>query len=151
MTNGQTKYVPGHGPLATRADIVRYRDMLTAVRYLVRAEIQANKTEDQAVADKPLAPIGKILGSTQQARRQHGADGLSLLEEYASQSGVVTYFNQMVKPYAKYVGAGLNPPLQDPSVLLKQPSGCFCVVECGPGRFFARVVPSPALPRRQPS
>jgi hypothetical protein len=27
---------------------------------------QANKTEDQAVADKPLAPIGKILGSTQQ-------------------------------------------------------------------------------------
>ena len=66
MTNGQTKYVPGHGPLATRADIARYRDMLTAVRYLVRAEIQANKTEDQAVADKPLAPIGKILGSTQQ-------------------------------------------------------------------------------------
>jgi len=66
MTNGQTKYVPGHGPLATRADIVRYRDMLTAVRYLVRAEIQAGKTEDQAVADKPLAPIGKILGTTQQ-------------------------------------------------------------------------------------
>jgi hypothetical protein len=27
--------------------------MLTAVRYLVRAEIQANKTEEQAVADKP--------------------------------------------------------------------------------------------------
>jgi len=43
ITNGQTKYVPGHGPLATRADIVRYRDMLTSVRYLVRAEIQAGK------------------------------------------------------------------------------------------------------------
>jgi len=67
ITNNQTKYVPGHGPLATRADIVRYRDMLTAVRYLVRVEIQANKTEDQAVADKPLAPIGKIVGSNQQA------------------------------------------------------------------------------------
>jgi len=66
ITNGQTKYVPGHGPLATRADIVRYRDMLTAVRYLVRAEIQAGKTEDQAVADKPLAPIGKVLGTMQQ-------------------------------------------------------------------------------------
>jgi len=66
VTNGQTKYVPGHGPLATRADIVRYRDMLQAVRYLVRAEIQANKTEDEAVADKPLAAIGKVLGSTQQ-------------------------------------------------------------------------------------
>jgi glyoxylase-like metal-dependent hydrolase (beta-lactamase superfamily II) len=67
MSNGQTKYVPGHGPLATRADIVRYRDMLTSVRYLVRAEIQAGKTEDQAVADKPLAPVGKILGTSQQA------------------------------------------------------------------------------------
>jgi len=67
ITNGQTKYVPGHGPLSTRADIVRYRDMLTSVRYLVRAEIQAGKTEDQAVADKPLAPIGKILGTNQQA------------------------------------------------------------------------------------
>jgi glyoxylase-like metal-dependent hydrolase (beta-lactamase superfamily II) len=66
ITNGQTKYVPGHGPLATRADIVRYRDMLQAVRYLVRAEIQAGKTEEQAVGDKPLAPIGKVLGSTQQ-------------------------------------------------------------------------------------
>jgi glyoxylase-like metal-dependent hydrolase (beta-lactamase superfamily II) len=66
MTNQQTKYVPGHGPLATRADIVRYRDMLTAVRYLVRAEIQAGKTEEQAVADKPLAPIGKVLGTNQQ-------------------------------------------------------------------------------------
>jgi glyoxylase-like metal-dependent hydrolase (beta-lactamase superfamily II) len=65
MTNGQTKYVPGHGPLATRADIVRYRDMLQAVRYLVRAEIQANKTEDQAVADKPLAAVGKVLGTNQ--------------------------------------------------------------------------------------
>jgi glyoxylase-like metal-dependent hydrolase (beta-lactamase superfamily II) len=66
ITNAQTKYVPGHGPLSTRADIARYRDMLTAVRYLVRAEIQANKTEDEAVAAKPLASIGKILGSTQQ-------------------------------------------------------------------------------------
>jgi glyoxylase-like metal-dependent hydrolase (beta-lactamase superfamily II) len=65
MTNGQTKYVPGHGPLATRADIVRYRDMLQAVRYLVRAEIQAGKTEDQAVADKPIAAVGKALGTNQ--------------------------------------------------------------------------------------
>jgi hypothetical protein len=36
------------------------------MRDLVGAEIQANKTEDQAVAEKPLAPVGKILGSTQQ-------------------------------------------------------------------------------------
>jgi cyclase len=67
ITNSQTKYVPGHGPLSTRADIVRYRDMLISVRYFVRAEIQAGKTDDQAVADKPIAPIGKTLGTNQQA------------------------------------------------------------------------------------
>ncbi len=63
ITNAQTKYVPGHGPLATRADIANYRDMLIAVRYAVRAEIRAGKSEDDAVAAKPLAAIGKNVGS----------------------------------------------------------------------------------------
>jgi hypothetical protein len=44
--------------------------MLTAVRYLVRAESQTNRTEDEAIADKGLAPSGKILGSTQQFETQ---------------------------------------------------------------------------------
>ena len=32
MTNAETRFIPGHGPLATRADLVRYRDMLVTVR-----------------------------------------------------------------------------------------------------------------------
>jgi hypothetical protein len=45
-----------NSPLPISADIVRQRDTLTAVRYLVRAEIQTNKTEDEAIAEKRLAP-----------------------------------------------------------------------------------------------
>jgi len=62
-----TKYVPGHGPLATHADIQRYHDMLVRVRDSVQAEIKAGKTEAQAVADKPLAPIGAQLHTNQMA------------------------------------------------------------------------------------
>lgn len=65
MGNDQTKYVPGHGPLASKVDMQKYRDMLVAVRESVQAEIAAGKTEDQAVAAKPLARIGAALGSPQ--------------------------------------------------------------------------------------
>jgi len=63
MGNDQTKYVPGHGPLASKADMQRYHDMLVAVRDAVQAQIKAGKTEDQAVAAKPLAEIGAKLGT----------------------------------------------------------------------------------------
>ena len=65
LGNDQTKYVPGHGPLSTRADMQRYRDMLVAARDAVKAQIDMGKTEDQAVAAKPLAAIGMRLGTTQ--------------------------------------------------------------------------------------
>jgi glyoxylase-like metal-dependent hydrolase (beta-lactamase superfamily II) len=65
LGNDQTKYVPGHGPLATKADIQRYHDMLVGVRDAVQAQIKAGKTEDQAVAAKPLAQIGAQLHTTQ--------------------------------------------------------------------------------------
>ena len=64
LGNDQTKYVPGHGPLASRTDIQRYHDMLVGVRDAVKSQIDTGKTEDQAVAAKPLAAIGMRLGST---------------------------------------------------------------------------------------
>ena len=67
LGNDQTKYVPGHGNLATHADIQRYHDMLVRVRDAVQNEIKAGKTEDQAVADKPLAPVGAQLHTNQMA------------------------------------------------------------------------------------
>jgi hypothetical protein len=41
--------------------------LLVRVRDAVQAEIKAGKTEDQAIADKPLAPIGATLHTNQMA------------------------------------------------------------------------------------
>jgi cyclase len=52
-TNEQTKIVPGHGPVATRADLEEYRDMLVQVRQRIMDLIAAGKTIDEAVAAAP--------------------------------------------------------------------------------------------------
>ena len=51
--DGQTKVVPGHGPVATRADLEDYRDMLIQVRQRVKDLIAAGKTMDEVVTAAP--------------------------------------------------------------------------------------------------
>lgn len=67
MGNDQTKYVPGHGELTNKAGLQAYHDLLVRVRDAVQNEIKSGKTEAQAIADKPLAPIGAELHTNQQA------------------------------------------------------------------------------------
>ena len=57
VANAQTKIVPGHGPLATKADFQAYHDMLVQIRDRVAKLKAEGKSEDQAVAAKPLADI----------------------------------------------------------------------------------------------
>jgi cyclase len=52
-TDEHTKIVPGHGALATRADLQSYRDMLVEVRQRVKGLITAGKTINEAVAAAP--------------------------------------------------------------------------------------------------
>lgn len=52
MTNDTTKIIPGHGPLADRARLKVYRDMLVVLRDRIKAEITAGKTLDQILAAK---------------------------------------------------------------------------------------------------
>jgi cyclase len=52
-TDGRTKIVPGHGPVATRADLQDYRDMLMQVRQRVKDLIAAGKTMDEVVTAAP--------------------------------------------------------------------------------------------------
>lgn len=59
-TNANSKIVPGHGALMTRADLVAYRQLLADARAAVLKAKQAGMTEEQAVAAKPLA--GDIQG-----------------------------------------------------------------------------------------
>jgi cyclase len=52
-----TKIIPGHGPLATKADLKAYRDMLATARDRVAALVKAGQTLEQTTAAKPLADL----------------------------------------------------------------------------------------------
>lgn len=50
MTNDATRIIPGHGPMATRADLVAYRDMLRTLIGAVEAQIDAGRSLEQIQA-----------------------------------------------------------------------------------------------------
>jgi glyoxylase-like metal-dependent hydrolase (beta-lactamase superfamily II) len=54
-TNAQTKIIPGHGPLADRARLKAYHDMLYVIRDRMRREIAARRTIEQVLASKITA------------------------------------------------------------------------------------------------
>lgn len=53
-----TKIIPGHGPVASRADLLAYRDMLVDIRAKVAAGIKAGRTLAQIKAAAPAARYG---------------------------------------------------------------------------------------------
>jgi cyclase len=55
MTNAETKIIPGHGPMATRADLQAWRNMIADVIAKVEMGIKAKKTLAQIQAMKPAA------------------------------------------------------------------------------------------------
>ena len=57
-----TKIIPGHGPLASKADLKAYRDMLAAVSGNIRGQIKAGKTLAQVIASKPTAKYDEVWG-----------------------------------------------------------------------------------------
>ena len=55
--NPSTKIVPGHGPLANRLALTKYRDMLITVRDRVQKLKASGRNEKEAVAEKPTADL----------------------------------------------------------------------------------------------
>jgi len=55
MTDENTKIIPGHGPMASKADLMEYRDMLKSVIGAVGAAQAEGKSLEQVVAMKPAA------------------------------------------------------------------------------------------------
>jgi cyclase len=49
LANAETKIIPGHGPLADRARLKMYRDMIAALRDRVRTLISTGKTVEQII------------------------------------------------------------------------------------------------------
>jgi cyclase len=58
-----TKVVPGHGPLADRAALLRFRGMLLAVRDRVAKLVEEGRTLEQVMAAKPLADLDRVWGT----------------------------------------------------------------------------------------
>jgi cyclase len=62
VADNDTKIVPGHGPLGNKADLMKYRDMLSTVRERLQKLKSAGKTVQEAVAAKPLDDLDPVWG-----------------------------------------------------------------------------------------
>ncbi|HEX6048868.1 MAG TPA: MBL fold metallo-hydrolase [Gemmatimonadaceae bacterium] len=59
MTSTATKVIPGHGPLADRARLQAYHDMLVVMRDRMRREVAAGRTVEQVLASNITAEYDK--------------------------------------------------------------------------------------------
>ena len=62
MIDHDTQVVPGHGPLGNKADLIKFRDMLSLARDRVQKLKTAGKTLEEAIAAKPFADLGADWG-----------------------------------------------------------------------------------------
>lgn len=62
LSDARTRIIPGHGPVATRADLAAYIAMLEDVRAKVLAGIRAKRSLRQIQASRPAAPYGMTDG-----------------------------------------------------------------------------------------
>jgi glyoxylase-like metal-dependent hydrolase (beta-lactamase superfamily II) len=62
MADDTTKIIPGHGKVASRADLQEFRGMVAAVRDAVLPLVKAGKTLEEAKAAKPLASLDARFG-----------------------------------------------------------------------------------------
>jgi glyoxylase-like metal-dependent hydrolase (beta-lactamase superfamily II) len=62
VADNNTKVVPGHGALGTKADLAKYREMLMTVRERLQKLKTAGKSVEEAVAAKPLADLDAAWG-----------------------------------------------------------------------------------------
>ena len=63
MADADTVVIPGHGPLATRADLIAWRGMIATAVGRVSALKTAGRTLDQAKAAKPVAGLADTSNS----------------------------------------------------------------------------------------
>ena len=62
LADGNTKIIPGHGPLADRATLQTYRDMLATVRDRIKGAVAAGQTLEQVQAAKPTTEFDAVWG-----------------------------------------------------------------------------------------
>jgi cyclase len=62
VAGNDTKIVPGHGPLGNKAELLKYRDMLSAARDKIMPLKSSGKSVEEAIAAKPLADLDAAWG-----------------------------------------------------------------------------------------
>jgi len=67
LTNDNTKIVPGHGPLMTRAQLAEYRTMLVTARDRMARLVKDGKSEQDVIAAKPFADLDAKWAPSEQA------------------------------------------------------------------------------------
>jgi cyclase len=55
LAGPNTKIVPGHGPMVTRAEVMAHRDMILAIRDKVSQLVSQGKSQDEVLAAHPTA------------------------------------------------------------------------------------------------
>lgn len=68
-SDGATRIVPGHGPVGTRDDLLRYRQMMLGVATAVAVQVRAGASLDATQALQPAAPWLGLLGSQRRAEQ----------------------------------------------------------------------------------
>ena len=63
LARDDTKLIPGHGPLASKADLRAYRAMLDTINQRVKALVASGKTLEQTLAAKPSADFDAVWGN----------------------------------------------------------------------------------------
>ncbi len=71
IANESTKVVPGHGGLATRADVVEFHAMTVTSKERIEKLVNAGKTEAEVVAMKPMKDYDVKWGPNEQAAEGH--------------------------------------------------------------------------------
>ena len=62
LSGDKTKIIPGHGPLASKADLQAYRDLLVTVTQRIKEQRRAGKSDDEIRAARPSAEFDARLG-----------------------------------------------------------------------------------------
>ena len=69
LVNAKTRIVPGHGPLADKAALLDYRNMLTTARDRMAKLVKDGKSEDDVIAAKPFADLDAKWAPTELAAK----------------------------------------------------------------------------------
>jgi glyoxylase-like metal-dependent hydrolase (beta-lactamase superfamily II) len=69
VANDDTKVVVGHGPLAKKADIAEFHDMLVTARDRIEKLFNAGRSEQEVIEAKPLADLDAKWAANEEAAR----------------------------------------------------------------------------------